>query len=105
MPMHRGSRADETPRALMVLGMHRSGTSALTRIFSLLGADLPKNLLPSSPANKTGYWESQDLMNIHDQVLSSGGSTWDDWRAFNPDWFNSPSAGYFKKQILEVLRT
>ena len=56
------SRANEMPRALMVLGMHRSGTSALTRIFSLLGADLPKNLMPPSPANKTGYWESQDLM-------------------------------------------
>jgi len=92
------------PRALMVLGMHRSGTSALTRIFSLLGADLPKNLLPPSPANETGFWESQDLMTIHDQVLSSGGSTWDDWRIFNPDWFNSPSAGHFKNRILDVLR-
>jgi glycosyltransferase involved in cell wall biosynthesis len=98
------SQADEMPRALMVLGMHRSGTSALTRIFSLLGADLPKNLMPPNPANTAGYWESQDLMTIHDQVLSSGGSTWDDWRAFNPDWFNSPAVGHFKNRILDVLR-
>jgi hypothetical protein len=89
---------------LIVLGMHRSGTSALTRIFSLLGADLPKNLMPPAPTNQTGHWESQDLMTIHDQVLASGGSTWDDWRAFNPDWFNSPLAGHFKKKILDVLR-
>ena len=88
----------------MVLGMHRSGTSALTRIFGFLGADLPKNLMPPNQANKAGYWESNDLANIHDQVLSSGGSSWHDWRAFNPDWFDSPAAGPFKQQILDALR-
>jgi hypothetical protein len=88
----------------MVIGMHRSGTSAYTRIFGLLGADLPKNLLPPSPTNKTGYWESRDLMEIHDQVLASSGSNWDDWRAFNPDWFDSPASGPFRQRILDVLR-
>ncbi len=88
----------------MVLGMHRSGTSAYTRIFGLLGADLPKNLLPPSPTNEAGYWESRELMEIHEQVLSSGGSNWHDWRAFNPDWFNSPASGPFRQRILDVLR-
>src|SRR4051812_21010366 len=32
-------------RALVVLGMHRSGTSAMTRMLSLLGASLPKHLM------------------------------------------------------------
>src|SRR6516164_8769546 len=75
------------PRAVIVLGMHRSGTSAVTRVVSLLGADLPKNLLPPSLTNELGYWESSDLMTIHDELLSSGGSKWDDWRAFNQDWY------------------
>jgi len=88
----------------MVLGTHRSGTSAYTRIFSLLGADLPKNLMPAHETNPTGHWESNDLMAIHDQLLASAGSSWDDWRAFNPDWFDSPAAGPFKQQILDVLR-
>src|SRR5262245_41143141 len=74
-------------QAILVLGMHRSGTSALTRVFSLLGADLPKNLMAAAPSsNETGHWESLDLFVIHDELLTSAGSRWDDWRAFNPDW-------------------
>jgi hypothetical protein len=92
------------PLAVVVLGMHRSGTSAYTRVFGLLGADLPKILLPDNPTNPTGHWESNTLMTIHEEILSSGGSSWDDWRAFNPDWFNSPRAASFKTQILNVLR-
>jgi len=88
----------------MVLGMHRSGTSALTRIFNLLGADLPTNLLPPSETNKTGYWESRDLTTIHDGVLASAGSNWHDWRPFNQEWFSSPLAAQYQQQIVDVLR-
>jgi hypothetical protein len=88
----------------MVLGMHRSGTSALTRVLSLLGAELPHILLPPTASNETGYWESSELKAIHDQVLSSGGSDWCDWRAFNPDWYTTAVAPFFKLRILEILR-
>ena len=43
-------------------------------------------------------------MVIHDEILSSGGSNWHDWRAFNPDWYASPAAPVFRRRILEVLR-
>jgi len=88
----------------MVLGMHRSGTSALTRVFGLLGADLPKNLMVDYASNPTGHWESNDLFVIHDRLLASAGSSWHDWRAFNPDWFASPAARPFVDEILAVLR-
>ncbi len=69
---------------LIVLGMHRSGTSALTRVLSLLGADLPNRLMGANRGNDTGHWEPQNLVTINDQLLSEGGSSWDDWRRF--DW-------------------
>jgi hypothetical protein len=87
----------------MVLGMHRSGTSAVTRVVGLLGADLPKNLMQSNSGNESGYWESTDLMVVHDEILDSAGSKWDDWRAFNPEWYRSPAADAFKSRIVEVL--
>lgn len=68
---------------LAVLGMHRSGTSALTRVLSLLGAELPQRLMGANYANETGYWEPQKLVEINDQVLSGGRSSWDDWRKFD----------------------
>ncbi len=63
--------------AVLVLGMHRSGTSALTRIISLAGMDLPTNLMAANFANETGYWESVELAKIHDDILSSLDSSWD----------------------------
>ena len=95
---------DGRPRAVMVLGMHRSGTSAFASVLGLLGADLPKSLLPPSETNENGYWESRELVAIHDELLSTGGSKWDDWRAFNPEWYQSSVAGTYKSRILDVLR-
>jgi hypothetical protein len=83
--------------------MHRSGTSALTRVFSLLGADLPKNILGANPTNEAGHWESLDLMVSHDELLASAGSRWDDWRAFNPDWAWSGVAEGYREKFVDIL--
>ena len=74
-----------TPRrtCLLIMGMHRSGTSALTRVMSLLGAGLPKNLLGATDANAEGHWEPAHLVTLHDQMLTEAGSTWDDCRRFD----------------------
>ena len=67
--------------AIVILGMHRSGTSALTRLVSLLGADLPKDLMPPVPGNNaTGFWESLAICDVNDWLLEAAGSAWDDWR-------------------------
>jgi hypothetical protein len=96
--------ARTSPRAIMVLGMHRSGTSALTRIFNLLGADLPRSLMPAHESNPTGHWESNDLVVIHERLLESAGSNWRDWRKFNPEWLTSPPARQFAQEVLATLR-
>ena len=44
----------DTRTALVVCGMHRSGTSALARVISLLGAELPKGLYPGEVRDGTG---------------------------------------------------
>ena len=50
--------------AILVLGMHRSGTSAVTRLLGLFGADLPKRLMEPNFANSAGYWEPADIVAI-----------------------------------------
>ena len=91
--------------AILVAGMHRSGTSALTRVFSLLGADLPKRLAPALPKNnETGFWESVDLMLEHDALLASAGSFWSDWTEFNPAWYASAEALKYKEIIGKIVQ-
>ncbi len=76
------SEAPPTRRGLLVLGMHRSGTSALGRVLSLLGADLPAQTIGPDEFNASGYWEAPELYRLHDQMLARAGSRWDDWRPF-----------------------
>lgn len=89
---------------VLVLGMHRSGTSAATRMLNLLGADLSSNLVGPHESNVSGHWEPADLVRLHDELLASAGSSWEDWRSFNPDWSRSPAAGSFRERIEENLR-
>ncbi|MEW4568974.1 hypothetical protein AB1L88_14010 [Tautonia sp. JC769] len=90
--------------ALLVLGMHRSGTSALTRVLSLLGAELPRNLIPAvKESNELGHWESIDLLAVHDEMLAAVGSSWHDVTAFPEPWGRSDAAGPFRDRILAIL--
>src|SRR5262245_58923765 len=89
--------------ALLLLGMHRSGTSALTRVFNLLGADLATNLLPPRADNPRGFWESRELMELHEQILATGNTSWDDWTRFDPAWYESPFAEVYKTHLTAYL--
>lgn len=91
--------------AVIVLGMHRSGTSALARVLNLLGCDLPKNLMAANPTNEAGHWEPQLIAALNDRILESGGSSWDDWLRFNPRWLDSPKAEEFCEEAVELTRS
>ena len=63
-------------RSVVVLGMHRSGTSAVTRIINLLGPSICRSDdLLSGPDNPTGHWESASLMKFNDKLLDIFGGT------------------------------
>ena len=70
--------------------MHRSGTSALTRVLNLLGCALPDNLLGAGVGNETGHWEAASVVTLNDQIFASAGTRWDDWGPLNDDWRQSP---------------
>lgn len=90
-------------RAILVVGMHRSGTSAITRTLNLLGAALPANLLAAREDNPTGFWESADLMGIHDRFLAAVGSAWDDPLPLPAAAFRTAAAAACHDEALAVL--
>ncbi|MEM7349912.1 MAG: hypothetical protein AAF657_03845 [Acidobacteriota bacterium] len=96
-------------RALIVLGMHRSGTSSLTRVLSLAGATLPAHILPAGDGlpndgnTQAGFWESKPLMLLHEEILASADSAWDDLADIHPSWFDSKVARAFKHRLIETL--
>lgn len=97
------SRSQPPRTALLVLGMHRSGTSALTRMLSLLGAALPAHVVSAERGNETGHWEPERLVNLHDEMLAEAGSRWDDWRRFEPTALGPQRLSHYRSTAAAVL--
>lgn len=64
------------PVALFVMGMARSGTSALTRALSLCGGTLPSGLAGANSGNPLGYWEPRATNVLNDAIMQRHRSSW-----------------------------
>ena len=62
------------PVALFVMGVPRSGTSALARVLALCGATLPAGMKGADRANPRGYWEPRQALHLNDAILRRHGS-------------------------------
>jgi hypothetical protein len=60
--------------------MHRSGTSATTRLINLLGVPMcpDGHLIAAGPGNEAGYWESARLTDLNEELFARLGGAW--WR-------------------------
>ncbi len=77
VPTSRKRKRPPAHRIVVVLGMHRSGTSVITRALAALGADLGDNLMESVAGNNDkGFWEDVDFNRLNERVLAKCGSSW-----------------------------
>lgn len=63
-------------RAILILGMHRSGTSLCSKIVHLMGFQAPRTLMAPTEANPEGYWESELIYKLNDRILEACGTQW-----------------------------
>ena len=89
--------------ALFVLGMHRSGTSAVGGVLSRLGIDLGTQLMPPTRDNPKGYFEHQDIVAVHDGLLTALGVTWDGVRRLPAGWQDGPAAHVARTALKEIV--
>lgn len=74
MPPAASARA---PSLVVVLGMHRAGTSAVTRALKVIGVELGDRLMPGREGeNPTGFWEDLDFYALNQEMLRSVGRDW-----------------------------
>ncbi|MDE2303315.1 MAG: hypothetical protein KGK11_12230 [Sphingomonadales bacterium] len=90
--------------AVLVLGMHRSGTSAMARVMSLIGCALPRHLMPPGPHNPTGHWESEAVFYFNEELLAALDSRWDDWRGLDAERLAAVAGEAFLERARALLR-
>ncbi|MGC3991459.1 MAG: glycosyltransferase [Chthoniobacteraceae bacterium] len=93
----------DQPKALLILGMHRSGTSVLTGVLQLLGVDLGPRLMRAGDDNEKGFWEHEDVVNLHDQMLRRFSSSWDEVCPLPDGWWNEPAALEARRALKAIL--
>jgi hypothetical protein len=81
-------------RNVVVIGMHRSGTSALTEAIRLLGCSIGDTADFTSPKrwNPKGNWEHQRLIERDDAILEHHGGTWFAPPRLARDWASGEKA-------------
>jgi hypothetical protein len=63
-------------RLIVVLGMHRSGTSAITKGLEVMGINLGGNLMAGDANNEKGYFEDADINRLNIELLEVLGHDW-----------------------------
>ena len=97
--MNRNELPAVVSTVVCVLGMHRSGTSAVSRLLNLLGVDLgpPQAMAAAGADNPKGYWEHRAFVEINEAILARFGARWDE----RPTW----PAGWAADSRFDDLRT
>ncbi|MBV5317449.1 MAG: hypothetical protein JZU50_06540, partial [Desulfobulbaceae bacterium] len=67
----------EKRNLIIVLGMHRSGTSAIARGMRVVGIELGERLVPAIKDNNSkGFWEDFDILGFNIEILNYLGRSW-----------------------------
>jgi hypothetical protein len=95
---------------VMVLGMHRSGTSLCSHLLSVLGVDMADQLGPfgkPSPDNARGHWERWEIVALHDRVLELLNRKYFEPThdfGFPVAWWADPEVAKVRNEIVDFLR-
>ena len=97
------------PRPLIIIGMHRSGTSLVSGMLSLLGVYLDQNcpqrdaggrvILPDEKMRREGYGEAQAFRRLNERILMTAGA---DWMRIEPFLKRRDERAFRKRSLLRM---
>ena len=91
---------------ILVVGMHRSGTSLVGGLLQQLGAELPGQLIPGDQHNPDGYHEWQQVVQLQEQLLKDLQRWWPSENGLLPlpaDWLWRPETQAVQRQLQQLL--
>ena len=91
---------------ILVVGMHRSGTSLLGALLQELGVQAPGPLIAGDPHNPEGYLEREDVTAIQEQLLIDLGRWWPSAAGLEPlpeGWLSHPATARARAALHTLL--
>lgn len=89
---------------VFMVGMHRSGTSALGGALESLGLSIGKTLMPpDGEGNPKGHFENMAVAELHGRFLTDVGHDWMDAQPLKPETFACRRAKKFREALPRLL--
>src|SRR5277367_6186978 len=90
---------------VLVLGMHRSGTSALAGALEAMGfeAGPSDDLMEGDEGNPQGYFELRSIAALNDEVLAHYRGRWDSPPVVAPGWAHDDASMQFASRARDAL--
>ncbi len=94
-------------RVIVLLGMHRSGTSVLANVLSELGVSFGDRLIPGRADNERGFWEHAGIVAAHEDILTLLDRAWPGGKVSLPypdGWWTGPDVAAVGARLRTILR-
>lgn len=92
---------------ILIVGMHRSGTSLLGSILQQLGLALPGELIEADSHNPEGYYEAAAITALQEQLLQQLERWWPGPEGLRPlpaHWLRHPACQQSAAQLRELVQ-
>lgn len=91
-------------QVLLIMGMHRSGSSATSGALRCLGVHLGKRLYAGHQGiNAKGYFEHSDIADANEEATLALGSCWDDILLKEEGWWRNEALAPYAKKIARYI--
>lgn len=92
-------------RAICILGMMRTGTSAVAGVFELMGVHFgpEEHLLEPNVANPAGFREHTGIIALNDELLARRGGTWYAPPEDSAGWEQDPELDDLRRQASGIV--
>src|SRR5262245_49477891 len=106
MGLEKAVEMTSTPQqcVVVVLGVGRSGTSAVTRGLQALGVELGDQLRPGGGKNPTGFFEDEGLLKINKRLREALGLRADSVSLIESQQWQTPAVQALQQEARETIR-
>ena len=93
-----------TRQCLLILGMHRSGTSALSGALYVSGVEFGRSIAKPSFDNPKGFFENEKIVAFNERLLKILNTRWDRLSMLPEQWWLSSAVTSLLPDAKEIIR-
>lgn len=97
--------ANHIGTVVIVLGMHRSGTSAFTGALKIAGFDLGRDIMQANEYNVKGYFENNKIVELNDKILGYFNASWDSMFFLPEKWEEDQRLKQSKLDAIQIINS